>query len=311
MSAGPRTEEPRRRGLLSGMSVPPMDTMPPIRSAFARGLASTWASPLLVGATIGWLLVEWLVAVALGYPGPFAAFAFLSAPVPFSTLLDLTVFTGIFGVARGLFLVFAAGALHALWSAILTGLVVEAVESGRTSRWGAVRGLRAYPVSFALHVLGVPVLFTAVIVSNLAGSLGLLLQVGLITGVVWAFAFAPVIAVAERRRLVDALSRSLRAARLPGSGNLTFAAIYSLPVFAVTFALLVGSVPGAELDVNPPASAWLLVVGMNLLHTAVLGAFTIRYLAVAAEVPEAPAQRGPARRPSPDRGGARRSPRRR
>ena len=42
----------RRGGLLSRMSVPPMDSMPPIRTAFARGLAATWSSPLVVGATV-------------------------------------------------------------------------------------------------------------------------------------------------------------------------------------------------------------------------------------------------------------------
>ena len=42
----------RRGGLVSRMSTPPMDSMPPIRTAFVRGLAGIWSSPLVVGATV-------------------------------------------------------------------------------------------------------------------------------------------------------------------------------------------------------------------------------------------------------------------
>ncbi len=283
-SRDPRGRQPARRGLLSGMSAPPMDEMPRIRTAFTRGLAATWSSPVLVGALIGWLLVEWLVVVALGYPGPVALLAHVSAPTPLSTITDLSISTGILGPRSGLLFVFGAAALHALWFSILTGLAMETIESGRASRWGAVRGLLAFPVSFALHVIGVAVLFASQIVVAVGGAgLAFLLQIGVLVLVVWAFGFAPVIAVAERRRLMDCLGRSVRAARLPGSGNLTFAAVYVVPVFA-TF--LSPQVPGALLDVNPPFTAWIFVVGMNLLHVAILAALAMRYLAVADQVPE-------------------------
>ena len=62
------------------MSATPMDSMPRIRTAFTRGLAGTWSSPLVVGSLLAWLLAEWLVVVALGYPGPFALLAHVSAP---------------------------------------------------------------------------------------------------------------------------------------------------------------------------------------------------------------------------------------
>ncbi len=87
---------------LSRMSAPPMDSMPRIRTAFARGLAATWSSPLVVGATVAWLLIEWLVVVALGYPGPFALLAHIVAPAPLSTTTDLSVSIGILGVGKGL-----------------------------------------------------------------------------------------------------------------------------------------------------------------------------------------------------------------
>ena len=290
---------PPRRGLLSGMSAPPMDSMPRIRTAFTRGLAATWSSPLVVGAVLAWLLAEWLVVVALGYPGPFALLAHVSAPIPLSTFTDLSLSTGILGVRQGLLFVFATGAVHALWFSVLVGLAVESIESGSATRWGAIRGLRAFPVVLALHVIGVAVVFAAQIVAALGGGgLALIVQMAAIVGATWLFAFAPVIAVTERRRLLDCLGRSTRAARMPGSGNLTFAALYAVPVFA-TF--LTPGLPGVLLDVNPPFSAWIYVVLMNLLHAAILGAFALRYLAVAGEVPDAPVRSAAPR----DRAGAR------
>jgi hypothetical protein len=183
--------------------------------------------------------------------------------------------------------------VHALWFSVLVGLAIETIESGRATRWGAIRGLRVFPVVLALHVIGVAVVFAAQIVAALGGGgLALVVQIVALVGATWVFAFAPVIAVTERRRLMDCLGRSLRAARLTGSGNLTFAALYAVPIFA-TF--LTPGLPGVLLDVNPPTSAWIYVVLMNLLHAAIQGAFALRYLAIADEVSEAPVRAAPSR----------------
>jgi hypothetical protein len=295
-SSSATSSPPARRGLLAGMGAPRPEAMPTIPRAFSRGLAAAWSSPVVVGGLLTWLLIEWLLIVALGYPGPAALLAYVSAPAPLSTTTDISFSTGILGVQRGLPLAFAAGAVHALWSSILVGLTMETVESGRATRWGAIRGLRAFPVSFALHVIGVGVLFASEIVAGLGGGgLAFFLRVAVLVVAVWAFAFAPVIAIAERRRLMDCLGRSIRAARLPGSGNLSFAAIYAVPVFATLLGTFLGSVPGSLLGVAPPPLAWVFIVVMNLLHAAVLGALAMRYLAVAGEVPDAPARAASAR----------------
>ena len=140
-SRGRAPAPPPRRGLLSGMSAAPMDSMPRIRTAFTRGLAGTWSSPLVVGSLLAWLLAEWLVVVALGYPGPFALLAHVSAPTPLSTFTDLSLSTGILGVRQGLLFVFGTAAVHALWFSVLIGLAIETIESGGATRWGAIRGL--------------------------------------------------------------------------------------------------------------------------------------------------------------------------
>ena len=306
-----RTDSPQpRRGLFSGMAVPPMDSMPRIRTAVGRGVVAVWSSPVIVGAILAWLLVEWLVAVALGYPGPIALLAHIPAPPPIGTITDYSLATGILG-PRGLSLIFLIAAVHALWQAVLTGLAIEVVETGRASRWGAVRGLRAFPVAFAVRVMGLMALIAAQLLLSFGGGtgIGLLGQVGVFVIVAWLLAYAPVIAVAEPRRLLDCLGRSVRAARMPGSGSLTFAALYVIPVFATFFAL---PVPGVVLDVNPPFPAWIFVVGLNLLHTAMLAALAIRYLAISTEVPEPPPRRAPAReaRPKVARASGGRRPRR-
>ena len=291
---------PSRRGLFSGMSAPPMDSMPRMRTSFTRGLAGTWSSPLIVGSLLVWLMVEWLVIVALGYPGPFALLAHVSAPTPLSTFTDLSLSTGVLGVRQGLLFVFGTAAVHSVWFSLLVGLAIETIESGTATRWGAIRGLRAFPVVFALHVIGVAVVFAAQIVAAIGGTgLALIIQMAALVLATWVFAFAPVIAVTEHRRLMDCLSRSIRAARMPGSGNLTFAAIYVVPIFA-TF--LSPGLPGVLLDVNPPYAAWIYVVLMNLLHVAIVAAFALRYLAVADEVPDAPVRAAPSRERGRGRG---------
>jgi fumarate reductase subunit C len=76
-----------------------------------------------------------------------------------STFTDLSVSIGILGVRQGLLFVFGAAAVHAIWFSLLVGLAIETIESGGATRWGAIRGLRAFPVVFALHVIGVAVVF--------------------------------------------------------------------------------------------------------------------------------------------------------
>ncbi|MGH2679429.1 MAG: hypothetical protein ACRDG8_02935 [Actinomycetota bacterium] len=307
-------QTPPRRRLFSNMAAPPMDSMPRIRTSFTRGLAGTWSSPVLVGSLLAWLFVEWVAIVALGYPGPFALLAHLSAPTPMSTFSDLSIAIGVFGVQRGILLVFVPAAVHAVWFSWLVGLAIDAIETGETSRWGGIRGLRAFPIVFALHVIGVLVVFGSQIAAALGGTgLAFLIQMAALVLATWAFAFAPIIAVTEQRRFRDCLGRSIRAARMPGSGNLSFAGIYVVPVFA-TF--LSPGVPGAVLGVNPDVTAWAYVVLMNLLHAAIVGAFALRYLAIAAEVPDAPVRTAPVReRPStrgrPRAGGRGVSPHRR
>ena len=104
----------------------------------------------------------------------------------------------------------------------------------------------------------------------------------------------------EGRRFLDA-GRALRGARWR-IGNLTFAVLYVVPWFATSVATIVGSVLGAGLGVNPAPSAWIFVIVVSLLHTAIIGAIAIRYLAIADEVPDALVRAAPERGASRSRG---------
>ena len=110
---------------------------------------------------------------------------------------------------------------------------------------------------------------------------------GLLVAGVYLFAFAPAIAADEELSLPLTLSKAVRAARLPGSNNLTLAVLYAVP----SFALLLAPLPGSLTGVNPSVGAWTLSILINVLQMAAVAMFAFRYLAIGADVPDAPAPR--------------------
>jgi hypothetical protein len=89
------------------------------------------------------------------------------------------------------------------------------------------------------------------------------------------------------------VSRSVRAARMPGSANLWLASVY---VILSLLSQLV-PLPGSGIGVNPPVAAWAVVIALSVGHVAMQATLAYRYLAVASEVPDqAPARARAARR---------------
>lgn len=295
----PRPAPPaRRRGLLDTMFAPRVAgsaSMPRIRTALTRGVVTVIGTPALVIAPIAYVLVMWLVMVAAGYQGPFAPFANLLALPPIGTSLDATLATGLFGLQGGLYGILAFLAVRAVALALLTAMVVEALEEGRVSSASLRRGLRALPVTFAICIIAVGILTLSSLFGQLLGpGFGILLQVGALVLGLYLFVFAPIVAVDEGRSMPDALARSVRAARIPGVGNLALAALYVVPSIAL---IVLPGKPGNLFGVNPTIGAWLFVLLLNLLHLALLATFAFRYLSVAHEVPE-PAPRSAKSRPT-------------
>ena len=149
----------------------------------------------------------------------------------------------------------------------------------------------ALPVTFAVCIIGVGILTLSSFFGPLLGpGFGILLQVGALVVGLYLLTFAPIIAVDEGRTMPESLARSVRAARIPGSGSLMLAALYVVPSIAV---IVAPGKPGNLIGVNPTMGAWAFALLIDLLHVALLATFAFRYLSVAHEVPEPP-ERPPA-----------------
>ncbi len=269
-------------------------TMPRIRSALARGVVTVIGSPALVVGTILFVFAFWLVLIAVGYQGPLAPLANLLALPPVGTSLDASLATSLFGLQGGLYGIFVFIVVLAVVLGISTAAVVEALDQGRVTIDSLRVGIRVIPVTLSVCIIGVGILTAASIAGPLLGpGIGILLQVGGLVIGTDLFVFAPVIAVSEHRSMPDSLGRSVRAARMPGAGNLTLAALYVVPAIAV---IVAPGKPGNLLGVNPSAGAWVFTILVNLLHLALLATFAFRYLSVAHEVPDPQVKARPASR---------------
>jgi hypothetical protein len=286
----------RKRGLLDSMfapRVPGSSSMPRIRTAITRGVVTVLGSPVLVVAPIVFVLGVWLLLVAAGYQGPFAPLANLIALPPIGTSLDATFATSLFGLRGGLYGILVFLAVRAILLALTTAAIIEALEDGRVTRASIRRAVRSMPVTFAICIVAVGVLTLSSVFGQLIGpGFGILLQVGALVVGLYLLVFAPVIAIDERRSMPDSLAKSFRAARIPGVGNLSLAALYVVPSIAL---IVIPGKPGNLMGVNPPAEAWIFVLLINLLHLALMAAFAFRYLSIAHEVPDPPARAAPTR----------------
>ena len=280
-----------RRGLLDSLFSPRVGStsMPGIRTSAARGLAVVAGTPVLAVGTVALVVLEWLAALALGYEGPFALFVNALGLAPVGTSFDATLSTSLFGLQGGFFAILGFVAFRAMVQALLVAVIVEILRSAPLGRWTLIRALRTLPAALAVNIAGIGLLTVASLLGPLLGpAFGLLIQMAALVGGVYVLSFAPVIAADEGRRLSDAMSRSVRAARMPGSGNLTLAAIYVVASIAI---LVVPGKPGSDLGVNPTVSAWVMVLVANLLHVVMQAMVAFRYLSVADEVPDAAPRR--------------------
>ncbi len=231
------SEAPARRGFLDSILAPRTagsSSMPRIRTSVARGITVVAGTPALaVGAAVI-VIVEWLGALALGYEGPFALFVTALALPPVGTSFDATLSTSLFGLQGGFFAILGFVALASR----------DPSGARRDRRRGAaIHAARtvdldprpAHPsLALAVGMAGVGLLTLASLLGPVLGpAFGLLIQLAALVGGIYLLSFAPVIAADEGRSLADSMGRSVRAARMPGAGNLTLAAIYVFLSFAL------------------------------------------------------------------------------
>jgi hypothetical protein len=288
-------EPEARRGFLDSLfapRIPGASPMPKLRTTFARGFALATSTPAIV---IGLPLVAlgvWLALLAGGFQGPFSYLYSLLAFSPIGTSVDWSVSANVFGGAAQ-FGVLGFLVVRALLVGLVTTIAVERYRTGTVSRWAVARAFRILPTTITVNVAGFALLVIAqLLLAFLGPGLGLLGVVAAMVAGVYFFAFAPTIAADEDRKMPAVMQRSIRAARLPQSGNLTLAGLYTLGATAVVLA----PTPGSLIGVNPTIGAWVAVLIANLLHAAILATFSFRYLCVADAVPEAPAPAARSRR---------------
>jgi hypothetical protein len=283
---------PQKKGFLDAVFGyrPPGDAeMPKIRTALTRGAVAVGSTPWLLALSFGTVLVVWLAVVAGGFPGPFGAFSGTLAVPPVSTTLDVTLPLLLLPTKLALFGSLLSVLPRGIFLALATGMIVDALDGKPISAASLRHGMRALPTAIGLCILSVGFWIFEGLSSQLLGpGIGTLIQVGIPALGIYLFGFAVTIAVSERRSMADSLSKSVRAARLPGSSNLTFAIIYA---FGAIVLQLVFVATYRKLDVNPAATAWAWILVVNLLHMCVYAALAFRYLYIADSVPDAPPRR--------------------
>lgn len=297
MSGGPKyrnaptSKAPARRGLLDSVFGyrPPADApVPKIRTAFTRGAVAVCSTPWLLITPLMAVLAVWLGVVASGFPGPFGVFGGFLAVPPVSTNMDVGLPTVLLptklALAGGLVSVLPRG----IFLALTSGMLLDVLDGKPVSGGSLRRGIRALPTAVGLCIVSIGFwIFTLLAAQVLGPGIGTLVQVGVPALGVYLFGFAVTIAVSERKGMAESLSKSVRAARLPGSSNLLFALLY---VFGSLAMQVVLTTSYGRFDVNPSIKAWVWVLVSNLFHMCIYATLAFRYLAIADSVPEAPAR---------------------
>jgi hypothetical protein len=294
------TSQPARRGLLDGLFAarpPGGSPMPKLRSTLARGAVTVLSIPALVAGVPVLLLVLWVLVTWGGYEGPFKLLAFTFAIPPITSAVDPQIYqlalrpaldaTGVALAAPTLIGVVVAILFHAALQAIVATLSVEQLRTGAVSSWALRRTRRVWIVAAMVGMISLGMYIAGRILLILFGQLGVFLFLAVLVLGVYILGFAPAIAADEDRGALETLVRSVRAARMPGSGNLWLAVGYVL----FSALLLAAPIPGSGIGVTPSAAAWLVVIGWNILSVIFQATLVYRYLAVSGEVPEGPPAR--------------------
>lgn len=298
----PETPPERRRPFGASLFASGPSVMPPIGRSLGNGLLAVVSSPILLLVALIAPPLAWIGLIALGFEGRPALLVDVLALPPIATYFDLGTGESLLGIGPT-FLVFTTVAilLRGVLYGLLAGLIVEAIEDGKVSSWGLVRGIAAIPTVIVVQVLSFSLILGSNVIFPILGpGIGLLAAVAALVGGLFFLGFAPTAAVRQRRGVVETIRRSGRAAMLPGSRHVLFCTLY----FFIALPVVVGLAPGgSEITANPTLTGWIFILAANVLHLAFMAALAYRWIGVESEVPEEPVRRRPqprqpARRPS-------------
>ncbi|HEY7756450.1 MAG TPA: hypothetical protein VID69_09510 [Actinomycetota bacterium] len=300
-AAAPEEPPPRRQGLFgSALTSTGPSALPPIGRSLGRGMLAVAVQPVLIVAACLIVLGTWVALVALGFEGSPSRLVDLLAMPPVSTYFDLGTGATLYGIGPA-FLVYlgVSLAVRTLVSSLLAGLVLEALEDGRVSRYGAIRGLIAMPTVLVVQVASLSLIVAGNLIFPILGpGIGFLGFVSALVAGLYFLGFAPTAAIREGRPVLDTIRRSARAAMLPGGRHLVLCSLY----FFIALPVALGFAPGGtEVTANPTLLTWVFVLSANVLHLGFAAAFAYRWVVAEPNVPDEPVRRRPATRPAPSR----------
>ena len=265
--------------------------MPRLRTTFARGFVLVVSTPALLVGVVVLVFALWLGALAIGFQGPVSTMSSALAMPPIGTYFDLQITARVFGVGQTGTLILGLLPLAILRSVIvgvIVGISVEVLDTGRATLDGARRGLFVSPMVLIVSVIEIGFLFLGNVLGQIVGQgLSLFVGVAALAAGLYLLGYAPVVQLREGRGVLESLSRSSAAARIPGTSSLAMALLYAVPsLFLQT--------PVGGFGVNPSPLLWVFVLIVNVLHVAVIATYSYRWMCVEDEVPE-PARRTRAR----------------
>ena len=253
--------------------------------SFARGLGAVGGSPVLLATVLVVVVLLWLVFTSYGggTGTPPRAMVWLVALPPIHSLLDLQLLA-FGGVSAGFLLLYAVGLL--LFRTLLAGyLITDLARTFGSDRQGrgprtaltslrsslsALRTVFALELAYVVFSLLVAILFQLF----LGPQFGLLALFAWLFGGVFFLGQTEVVAVVERVSPRQAARLAFRSARVPGRGHVLLAGGYLLFTMAVSLIDPSGTVTKA----TPSIAVWIYVLFVSVLHVAMLGALTYRWV---------------------------------
>lgn len=301
VEAEPKPQPARRSGPFgSALFGGGESALPPIGRSLGRGLLAVASQPVLVLLTIALVIGTWLLLLAIGFEGAPSRLVDVLALPPISTYFDLGTAVSIYGVGPSFLLFVGVSILvRSLVLAVYAGLILEALEDGRVTRYGLIRGVVAIPVALVVNVAS----FTLIIAGNLVfpilgPGIGFLGFVSALVAGLYFLGFAPTAAIREGKPVQETIRRSARAAMLPGGRHLVLCALY----FFLALPVMVGFAPGGgAITANPTFGTWVFVLLVNIGHVAFMAAFAYRWVVAEPAVPNEPVRRRSARPAPPPR----------
>lgn len=281
----------RRPGLFGGaMFAGGPSPMPPLGRSLGRGMLTVASQPVLVVVTLVLVAATWFALLAIGFQGSPGRLVDVLALPPVSTYFDLGTGNSLFGVGPS-FLIFVAVALvlRTLVFSALSGMILEALEDGRVSTYGVLRGIRAIPTVLAVQVLSFSVIVAGNLIFPILGpGIGFLGFVAALVAGLFFLGFAPTAAIREGRPVIEELRRSSRAAMLPNAKHLVLCSLY----FFLALPVVVGFAPGGtSITANPTLLTWAFAFVVNVVHLGFMAAFAYRWVVAEEAVPEEPVRR--------------------